>query len=77
MQELLERTLEAEIERGVFIGESLNDQIRFEHLPHSVGLANVACFLPQVAHLLRHVRQQARGAGCAELAQLILDIKIC
>lgn len=73
VRELLGRTLDDEMERWVFIGDSLNDQIMFQHFPHSVGVANVARFAPQLAYLPRYVTQQARGAGFAELARVILN----
>ena len=73
VRELLGRTLDDEMERWVFVGDSLNDQIMFQHFPHSVGVANVARFVPQLAHLPRYVTQQARGAEFAELARVILN----
>lgn len=73
VRELLGRSLDDEMERWVFVGDSLNDQIMFQHFPHSVGVANVARFAPQLAHLPRYVTQQARGAGFAELARVILN----
>lgn len=73
VRELLGRSLDDEMERWVFVGDSLNDQIMFQHFPHSVGVANVARFVPQLAHLPRYVTQQERGAGFAELARVILN----
>lgn len=72
VRELLGRNLDDELDRWVFVGDSLNDQVMFEHFPHSVGVANVARFVPQLRHLPRYVTQGARGAGFAELARAIL-----
>lgn len=75
VRELLGRDLDAEIDHWVYIGDSTNDQLMFEHFPHSVGVANIARFVPQLTHLPRYVTQGERGAGFAELAQAILHQK--
>ncbi len=72
VRELLGRHLDDEFDRWVFVGDSLNDQVMFQHFPHSVGVANVARFVPQLRHLPRYVTQGARGAGFAELARHLL-----
>ena len=72
VRELLGRALDYELDRWVFVGDSLNDQVMFQHFPHSVGVANVARFVPQLRHLPRYVTQGARGAGFAELARHLL-----
>jgi HAD superfamily hydrolase (TIGR01484 family) len=72
VRELLGRTIDDELDRWVFVGDSLNDQVMFQHFPHSVGVANVARFVPQLQHLPRYVTQSARGAGFAEMARHIL-----
>ena len=72
VRELLGRDLDAEIDRWVYVGDSTNDQLMFEHFPHSVGVANIARFVPQLQHLPRYVTQGERGAGFAEVARAIL-----
>ncbi|MCA0310051.1 MAG: HAD-IIB family hydrolase [Proteobacteria bacterium] len=67
VRRLLGRALDAELERWVYVGDSTNDQLMFQHLPHSVGVANIARFVPQLSHLPRYVTQAERGAGFAEL----------
>ena len=67
VRQLLGRALDAELERWVYVGDSTNDQLMFQHLPHSVGVANIARFVPQLSHLPRYVTQAERGAGFAEL----------
>ena len=71
VRELWQRDLDAELSRWVYIGDSTNDQKMFEHFPHSVGVANIARFVPQLTHLPRYVTQGERGAGFAELARTI------
>jgi len=75
VRELLARDLDAELDGWVYIGDSTNDQRMFQHFPHSVGVANIARFVPQLAHLPRYVTQGERGAGFAELARALLAVK--
>ena len=72
VRERLGRDLDAEIDRWVYVGDSTNDQVMFERFPLSVGVANIARFVPQLHHLPRHVTQAERGAGFAELARALL-----
>nr|WP_315493788.1 HAD-IIB family hydrolase [uncultured Rhodoferax sp.] len=72
-RELLGRDLSEELDRWVFVGDSGNDQAMFEHFTHSVGVANIARFVPQLAHLPRYVAAAERGAGFAEVARAILQ----
>ena len=75
VRELLGRDLAQELDRWVFVGDSGNDQAMFEHFTHSVGVANIARFVPQLTHLPRYVTQGERGAGFAEVARAILSQK--
>ena len=68
VRRLLGRDLDAELARWIYVGDSTNDQLMFEHFPHSVGVANIARFVPQLTHLPRYVTAAERGAGFAELA---------
>ena len=72
VRELFGRNLDAEIGRWVYVGDSTNDQVMFEAFPHSVGVANIARFLPQLAHRPRYLAKGARGAGFAEVARAVL-----
>lgn len=67
--------LDATLDRWVYIGDSTNDQLMFEHMPHSVGVANIARFVPQLQHLPRYVTQAERGDGFVELAEHLLQQK--
>jgi hypothetical protein len=44
----------------------------FQHFRHSVGVANIARFLPQLTHRPRYLTSGERGAGFTELAQALL-----
>ena len=73
VRELFGRDLDAELDHWIYVGDSTNDELMFEHFPHSVGVANIAPFLPQLRHPPRYVTQGERGAGFAELARKILN----
>ncbi len=72
VRELLGRDLAAELDRWVYVGDSTNDQKMFERFPHSVGVANIARFVPQLQHLPRYATLGERGAGFAEMARALL-----
>ena len=72
VRELWGRNLAQELDRWVFVGDSGNDQAMFQHFTHSVGVANIARFVPQLSHLPRYVTQGERGAGFAEVARAVL-----
>jgi HAD superfamily hydrolase (TIGR01484 family) len=59
----------------VYVGDSTNDQLMFEHLPLSVAVANIRRFLPQLTVLPAYVTPSERGQGFAELAQRLLDAR--
>ncbi len=56
----------------LYVGDSSNDQVMFERLPLSVGVANIARFVPLLTHLPTYVTRAERGAGFAEVAKKIL-----
>lgn len=72
VQTLLQRRLEQELDAWAYIGDSSNDQLMFEAFASSVGVANVARFVPHLQHLPRYVTPSARGAGFEEMVQAIL-----
>ncbi|MFE8646134.1 HAD-IIB family hydrolase [Sphingomonas sp. NCPPB 2930] len=75
LRTLWQRDLDAEIDRWVYVGDSTNDQTMFGHFPHSVGVANVARFVPQLRHLPRYVTPAERGTGFAQVADAILQAR--
>jgi HAD superfamily hydrolase (TIGR01484 family) len=73
VRERLGRSLDDELDRWVYVGDSTNDARMFAHFPHSVGVANVARFWEALAHHPRYVAQGERGAGFAEVAAAVLE----
>lgn len=72
---LLGRDLDAELDAWVFVGDSTNDQLMFKAFANSVGVANVARFLPALSDKPRYVTQGARGAGFAEVAAALIQAR--
>ena len=72
VRELLGRELDAEMAHWVYVGDSTNDQLMFEHFPHSVGVANIRRFEAELTHSPRYITQGERGAGFAEVARALL-----
>ena len=68
LKELTGRDLKQEIDQWVYVGDSTNDQVMFEHFTHSVGVANIRRFEKELKHLPTYIVQQERGAGFAEVA---------
>ncbi len=73
VRELYGRELDAERARWVYVGDSTNDQMMFAAFDNSIGVANIARFLPELTHLPRYVTPSARGAGFAEVATALLQ----
>jgi HAD superfamily hydrolase (TIGR01484 family) len=73
VQELFQRDLAAELDKWVFVGDSGNDQAMFQHFTHSIGVANVRRFESQLTYLPRYITPSERGAGFAEVAELLLN----
>jgi len=65
-------TLDDELDRWVYVGDSTNDALMFQHLAQSVGVANIARFAPHMRCLPRYVTTGERGAGFAEVAAALL-----
>lgn len=73
VRELWGRTLDDEIDRWAYVGDSTNDQLMFRTFANSIGVANVARFVPQLEHLPRYVTEGERGAGFSEVARAVLS----
>lgn len=56
----------------VYVGDSTNDQAMFQALPLTVGVANIARFLPRLQAFPGYVTRAERGDGFAELASALL-----
>jgi HAD superfamily hydrolase (TIGR01484 family) len=59
----------------IYVGDSTNDALMFERMPLSVGVANIARFVPQLTALPTYVTEAERGAGFAELARALLSAR--
>jgi hypothetical protein len=71
----LGQELSEQLAHWVYIGDSSNDEVMFEHMQHSAGVANIARFLDRLEHAPRYLCEQARGAGFAELASALLQAR--
>ncbi|MBB1075920.1 HAD-IIB family hydrolase [Rhodoferax sp. 4810] len=69
---LFGRDLDTELDQWVYVGDSTNDQVMFEHFTHSVGVANIHRFDEQMLHWPRYETVGERGAGFAEVARALL-----
>lgn len=76
VRELFGRALDDEMDRWVYVGDSTNDQLMFEHFAHSVGVANIRRFEAQLSHKPRYITQGERGAGFAEVARALLQARL-
>ena len=72
VRELFGRELDDEADRWVYVGDSTNDVLMFEHFSHSVGVANIRRFEAELTHPPRYVTLSERGAGFAQVARAIL-----
>jgi hydroxymethylpyrimidine pyrophosphatase-like HAD family hydrolase len=71
----LGQRLPEQLPHWVYIGDSSNDEVMFEHMQHSAGVANIARFLDRLEHVPRYLCAQSRGAGFAELASAVLQAR--
>lgn len=71
LKELTGRNLSKELDQWVYVGDSTNDQVMFEHFTHSVGVANIRRFEKDLKHLPKYIAQLERGAGFSEVARLL------
>ena len=71
LKELTGRNLKHELDQWVYVGDSTNDQVMFEHFTHSVGVANIRRFEKALKHLPEYIAQQERGAGFSEVASFL------
>ena len=66
---------DVERDRWLFVGDSTNDQRMFGHFPLSVGVANLLHFADQLTVWPAYLTATARGAGFAEVADLLLSAR--
>ena len=77
VQRLFGRRLDDERARWVYIGDSTNDQVMFQRLPHSVGVANLSRFAAELTHWPAWITAAERGLGFAEVVQALLSARRC
>ncbi len=75
VRRLYGRALADEVGDWVYVGDSTNDQLMFRHFPLSVGVANLLAFAGQLQDWPRYIAAGERGAGFAEVAQLLLQAR--
>ena len=59
-------------DRFIFIGDSPNDEPMFAAFPLSVGVANIARFIPAMKHPPAFITENEGGSGFAEVARIVL-----
>ncbi len=72
LRELTGRDLQAELRHWLYVGDSTNDQVMFEHFDLSVGVANLMRFADQLRQWPCYLTQAERGRGFAEVAHAVL-----
>jgi HAD superfamily hydrolase (TIGR01484 family) len=75
LQERWGTTLDEARARWVFVGDSANDEPMFRAFELSVGVANVARFLPRMSSFPRFVTNERGGWGFAELIDRVLALR--
>ena len=65
----------AAVFRWAFVGDSPNDAACFAALRTTFGVANVRAFVSRLSVPPRWVAKEERGAGFAEIARAILDLR--
>lgn len=65
-----------DLHKVVYLGDSPNDEPFFEHLPYTVGVANVRGFLDRMKHHPKYITENPGGLGFAEFAQTLLESPI-
>lgn len=73
VRELFGRELNDELNQWVYVGDSSNDQIMFQHFRQSAGVANIRRFEAELSHQPSYITPSERGAGFAEVARAILQ----
>jgi hypothetical protein len=72
LRRLFGRTLDTEMGRWAYVGDSTNDQAMFAAFPVSVGVANLQRFAAQLHSWPAYITHGERGAGFAEVAHALL-----
>lgn len=70
-----QESLDDQVDRWAYVGDSPNDEPMFAFFPVSVGVANVAGFLDRMTHHPRYVTPGSGGHGFAELVDRVLALR--
>ncbi len=68
--------LDFDANQWLYVGDSTNDQLMFEHIPMSIGVANIDRFVDQLSVWPAFVTQGQRGDGFAEVASALLAARV-
>jgi len=72
VQRLLQRSLDEELGRWLYVGDSTNDQEMFGHVPLSVGVANLLRFEHELTVWPAYLTRGERGEGFAQVVRALL-----
>ncbi|MDI9335932.1 MAG: HAD-IIB family hydrolase [Gammaproteobacteria bacterium] len=72
-KKLYNRDLSAELNHWLYVGDSKNDEMMFEHFIHTFGVANIKDYLSELDHPPRYITRGHQGRGFVEIAQKILS----
>jgi HAD superfamily hydrolase (TIGR01484 family) len=72
LRRLFGRELLGEIDRWLYVGDSTNDQLMFQHFALPVGVANLKRFAAELKVWPAYITQAERGEGFAEVTQALL-----
>jgi HAD superfamily hydrolase (TIGR01484 family) len=75
VQRLFSSDLMQELDQWLYVGDSTNDQLMFEHFPLAVGVANLMRFAADLRVWPAYITQGERGDGFAEVAAAVLSAK--
>jgi HAD superfamily hydrolase (TIGR01484 family) len=75
LRELFDLDADAAAAQVLFVGDSPNDAPMFAYFPNSVGVANVRDFEGRLAAEPAWVTEARGGAGFAELAERLLELR--
>jgi HAD superfamily hydrolase (TIGR01484 family) len=73
VQRLFARDLSRELDQWLYVGDSTNDQLMFEHFPLAVGVANLMRFAADLRVWPAYITRGERGDGFAEVAAAVLS----
>lgn len=73
IKRLWQRDLRVERQQWIYVGDSTNDQLMFEHFPLSVGVSNLLDFRAQLQTWPRFITSLPRGRGFAQVARRLLN----